>query len=491
MTNVLLVSNMTSLFILALNVTESLDRETQDTYRLHLTVSDRGNRTSTVPIDVFISDINDNVPLFSQQTPYAINLSENTLPSLTQPILRLHAIDHDSGENGRIVYHYTSQVSESIRQIFQLNSRTGELYLLRSLDYEHTRDYRLQIVAQDSGPVSVPVYTTVIINVDDENDNRPTVTVRVSDHVQLIDDRLYVSEDTPINTLVMHVLVDDLDSHLNGHVQCWIDSSEHSLEFHINNTMSHMFSIYTGQRFDREQQANYSLRLIVEDQGRKVRHRTVRQMNLIINDINDCAPIFDQLFYKLVVHEEQLHRQALFRFHAHDNDTNENSRVTYELLSNDYQHLFDVNEQTGELFQRLPLNRELQSSYDLTIRARDHGTHPTSLFVDVHCFIQVLDRNEYRPMFDNDYYRFDHVREDLAMLIIKQSRIRWHRQNSLSINGQANYSLANHWITTMILFVGKHSSRPVIPTIGIQLVRLTYVLNLSMNIRRASMPSIV
>ena len=55
----------------------------------------------------------------------------------------------------------------------------------------------------------------------------------------------------------MHILVEDFDSNLNGKVQCWIESSD-LLKFNIINTINNMFSIYTGQLFDRENQSNYS-----------------------------------------------------------------------------------------------------------------------------------------------------------------------------------------------------------------------------------------
>ncbi|CAF2618429.1 unnamed protein product [Rotaria sp. Silwood2] len=158
---------------IALNVTEPLDREIQDFYELKLTASDRENLTTTISIHIAISDINDNVPIFDQSNPYIINISENTFPSLTKPILCVHAFDNDSNENSRITYNFSPQVSEFIRQTFQLNSQTGELFLLQSLDYEQYKEYRIPIKAQDSGPVSVPVYTLIIINIEDENDNKP------------------------------------------------------------------------------------------------------------------------------------------------------------------------------------------------------------------------------------------------------------------------------------------------------------------------------
>ena len=397
-----------------MNVTEPLDRETRDSYVLKLTASDRGNLTSTIPIHISISDINDNVPIFDQQTPYILNISENTLPSLVQPLLHVHAVDHDANENARISYNFSPQVSDLIRQTFRLNSQTGELFLLQPVDYEQHKDYRIQITAQDSGPVSVPVYTVVLLNIEDENDNKPLVNIRVSEYFQFTNDTFYVSEETPVNTLLMHVLVQDLDSNLNGQVHCSIDSSGYA-KFNITSNINHMFGIYTAQRFDREQHSNYSLRLIVEDNGLKIRHRTVRDLRLFITDVNDCAPRFSRSIYNLSVQEEEEHREPLIQFQAIDDDLNENGVVSYELLSKEYQYTFFLNERTGELFLRDKLDREVQAEYNLTVRARDHGTYPSTLFTDVSCLIHVLDKNEYKPEFEKDKYLFHHLPENSSI----------------------------------------------------------------------------
>lgn len=398
---------------LALNVTEPLDRELEDYYEFQLTASDRENLTTTISIHITISDINDNVPIFDQSNPYIINISENTQPSLTKPLLRVHAYDNDSNENSRITYNFSPQVSELIRQTFQLNSQTGELFLVQTLDYEQYKEYRIPIKAQDSGPVSVPVYTLVIINIEDENDNIPMINIRISEYFQFINNTLYISEETPVNTLLMHILVQDLDSNLNGKVRCWIESSD-ELDFNITNSLNNMFSIYTLQVFDREKQSNYYFNLIIEDYGYKIRHRVKNDLHLVITDINDNEPRFPRPYYNVKIEEEQEYEQALIRFEAIDKDINENGQISYELMSNEYPNLFYINEETGDLFLQGKLDRETKSEYDLTIRARDHGKYPSSLHTDVLCHIKVLDKNEYKPEFEKDFYLFDGILETTA-----------------------------------------------------------------------------
>jgi hypothetical protein len=209
----------------------------------------------------------------------------------------------------------------------------------------------------------------------------------------------------------MHILVEDFDSNLNGKVQCWIESSD-LIKFNIINTIHNMFSIYTGQLFDRENRSNYIFRVIIEDFGLKLRQKTIQDFQLIITDINDSPPLFTQSFYNLTIQEEQEYASPLITFQANDADANENGRISYQLISN---QLFNLNEKTGELFLREKLDREVQSNYNLTIRAVDHGTYPSQLHTDVICYINILDKNEYKPEFEKEKYIFHQIPETVAI----------------------------------------------------------------------------
>lgn len=275
------------------------------------------------------------------------------------------------------------------------------------------KEYRIQVTAQDSGPVSVPVYTVIIVNVEDENDNIPIMNIRVSEYFHLINQTLYISEETPLNTLLMHIIVQDFDSNLNGKVNCWIEPSEPKLN--LTNTIDNMFAIYTNQLFDREQRSSYSIRIIVEDSGIKIQHRVVRELEIIITDINDSPPIFSQLIYNISIEEDRDYQQSIIQIHATDADLNENSQISYEFIRNSYENLFTINEQTGEVFLIKKLDREKQSEYNLTIRAYDHGKHPSQLSTNVTLYIYVLDKNEYKPEFEQKQYTFSNVNENIPI----------------------------------------------------------------------------
>ena len=80
-----------------------LDRETKDTYYLSITAQDAGvpPLTAICGVRVFVSDTNDNKPVFSP-TLYLTSISEATLPG--SDIIPVHATDMDLGLNAEIEF---------------------------------------------------------------------------------------------------------------------------------------------------------------------------------------------------------------------------------------------------------------------------------------------------------------------------------------------------------------------------------------------------
>ena len=96
----------------------SLDRERNGTYYLTIRAKDGGNKTSTLPLVVKITDVNDELPRFSQQVYYA-NVSEDAVRGTT--VRRVTATDLDSFVlNKEITYTSTGADAK-----FYINRATG------------------------------------------------------------------------------------------------------------------------------------------------------------------------------------------------------------------------------------------------------------------------------------------------------------------------------------------------------------------------------
>ncbi|KAH0618121.1 hypothetical protein JD844_017107 [Phrynosoma platyrhinos] len=151
-----------------------LDRERVPEYNVTITATDQGSPrlTSTRIIHVQISDVNDNTPEFEKPL-FEMSLQENNIPGLL--IGSVHAVDLDMEKNGKVTYSLLPGepgVNPAASYI-SINSETGNMYALRSLDYEQIKDFKVTVRATDGGipPLSSDVVVRVVIT--DENDNAP------------------------------------------------------------------------------------------------------------------------------------------------------------------------------------------------------------------------------------------------------------------------------------------------------------------------------
>lgn len=81
--------------------------------------------------------VNDNAPIFDQLT-YRKSLPENQ--PIDSMLLKIHAIDHDEGDNARINYSL-----DDLSSTIDIDHQTGEIFLKKSFDYEKIRSYSLTI----------------------------------------------------------------------------------------------------------------------------------------------------------------------------------------------------------------------------------------------------------------------------------------------------------------------------------------------------------
>ncbi|XP_049642841.1 protocadherin beta-17-like [Suncus etruscus] len=161
-------------------VTEgALDREQQEEYNITITATDMGTpRLATQhTIRVQVSDVNDNAPAFSQPS-YTLLVGENNSPALH--IGSVSATDADAGSNAQLTYSllpgpepWPAQLP--LASLVSINADNGQLFALRSLDFEAVRAFEFSVRAQDRGSPALSGQARVRVQVLDRNDNAPFV----------------------------------------------------------------------------------------------------------------------------------------------------------------------------------------------------------------------------------------------------------------------------------------------------------------------------
>ncbi|EPQ13759.1 Protocadherin-15 [Myotis brandtii] len=157
--------------------TVKLNREVRDYYELLVVATDGAvhPRHSTLTLAIKVLDIDDNSPVFTNST-YTVVVEEN-LPAGTT-FLQVEATDVDLGAN--VSYRIRSP---EVKHLFAMHPFTGELSLLRSLDYESFPDQEASITflveAFDIYGTMPPGIATVTVIVKDMNDYPPVFSKRI------------------------------------------------------------------------------------------------------------------------------------------------------------------------------------------------------------------------------------------------------------------------------------------------------------------------
>ncbi|XP_049330758.1 protocadherin alpha-C2 isoform X10 [Astyanax mexicanus] len=219
-------------------VSEPLDREKVPEYDITFTVTDRGtpplsdNETMTLEL----LDVNDNVPQFSQSF-YTIQVKENNAPGELLSSLTAH--DPDLHENQYLVYFIIEKeiVNTSMSMLFSINPENGNLYALKTFDYEIEKEFLFHIEARDSGVPPLSSNVTVHIIIMDQNDNTPLIVSPWRAHGSVVEEKIPRSTDK--GTLIAKVIAIDTDS---------VHNSRITYQF-LQNTDATLFSLdqYNGE----------------------------------------------------------------------------------------------------------------------------------------------------------------------------------------------------------------------------------------------------
>uniref|UniRef100_A0A665UMX5 Cadherin domain-containing protein n=1 Tax=Echeneis naucrates TaxID=173247 RepID=A0A665UMX5_ECHNA len=198
-------------------VSEALDREKVPEYDITFTVTDRGapplsdNETMTLEL----LDVNDNVPQFPQSF-YTIRVMENNAPGAL--LSSLTAFDPDLHENQYLVYFILEKeiANTSMSMLFSINPENGNLYALKTFDYEIEKEFLFHIEARDSGSPPLSSNVTVHIIIVDQNDNAPVIVSPWRAHGSVVEEKIPRSTDK--GSLVAKVIALDTDSVHNSRI---------------------------------------------------------------------------------------------------------------------------------------------------------------------------------------------------------------------------------------------------------------------------------
>jgi len=214
-------------------------------------------------------------------------------------VVRVTAHDRDIGDNAAVRYFLGASSQSVYGDVFSVDDITGDLVVSGQVDRERAAVYHVMVGARDGGPEPLVAEATVVIKVDDVNDNAPTATVNT---LTASDTELAsVPEDASPGTFVGHVIVRDPDRGASGRFNCSVVGDGASY-FRLRRMFGAEYHIVTSSSLDREAQDSYQLGIECADGGRESLS-SVKWLRVNVADINDNAPSFDQDVYTAEIYE--------------------------------------------------------------------------------------------------------------------------------------------------------------------------------------------
>ncbi|KFW86774.1 Protocadherin beta-13, partial [Manacus vitellinus] len=336
------------------------------------------------------------------QSSYTMYVRENNVASVL--VGAVSAADADVGLNAKVTYSLSAgQAAERPWcSCLSVNSESGQVFVLRALDYEQLRQSEVVVSASDAGSPPLRANVTVRLLVLDENDNAPLVLYPAPDSGPASSELVPVSAEA--GYLVSKVVAVDADSGQNS----W-------LSYHLlRATDPGLFAVaaQSGEvRLRRpvtdRDSVRHKLVVLVRDNGRPPLSATAALSALLLKDFSDLRqphsspPTDDQPSYTMYVRENNVASVLVGAVSAADADVGLNAKVTYSLSAGQaaerpWCSCLSVNSESGQVFVLRALDYEQLRQSEVVVSASDAGSPPLRANVTVR--LLVLDENDNAPL---------------------------------------------------------------------------------------------
>ncbi|XP_045650419.1 protocadherin beta-6 isoform X2 [Ursus americanus] len=274
------------------------------------------------------------------------------------------------------------------RQHLQLDPQTHDLLLNEKLDREELCGSTEPCVLPFQVLLENPLqFFQAALRLRDINDHAPEFLEN-----EIL---LKISESSHPGTAFPLKIAQDLDVGSNTVQNYTISTNSHFHLFTRNHSDGRRYpELVLDKVLDREEQSELRLTLTALDGGSPPRTGT-SQVVIVVLDINDNAPEFAQLLYKVQIPENSPIGSHVITVTARDLDAGTHGELSYSFFqsSNQVMQAFEINAVTGEIRLKKLLDYEEIQSYRMEIEASDGG----GLSGKCTIAIEVMDVNDNTP----------------------------------------------------------------------------------------------
>ncbi|KAM7417661.1 hypothetical protein PAMA_017348 [Pampus argenteus] len=273
----------------SLVTTGQLDRELVSDYNITISATDEGSPplSSSKTVHLSVADINDNPPVFEEQS-YSAYVTENNKPGST--LCSVTARDPDWRQNGTVIYSLLpGEVNGApVSSYLSVNGDTGVIHAVRSFDYEQLSSFKVHVMARDNGSPPLSSNVSVSVFISDVNDNSPQILYPAPEGNSLMTE--LVPKAAHGGSLVSKVIAVDADSGQNAWLSYHIVKSTDPGLFTIG---VHSGEIRTQRDISESDGMKQNLIVAVKDNGQPSLSATCSMYLLISDNLAEVPELKD------------------------------------------------------------------------------------------------------------------------------------------------------------------------------------------------------
>lgn len=375
-----------------------LDRERKNFFKLRLIAKDSGGLTSEAQLMIFVTDVNDNPPVFEKLA-----------------VFKQTGIEIMQYTDKMEIYYIDNSQSSGVKRPSALALETGTI--------ESRFNVREKYEETTFGTTRPP------LKIRNRFNNKPIGSPRsLSTDEVFTEDRAFkehspqvisinstssryplfsIEESLVPGVTILQLTASDDDYGPNSRVTYEITSEKISLSraFKGDTSRIHTPPFFSIDRISGELKVNRQLVPNVE----VVVNVTAKDsaglsdsvhIGIQISDVNNHPPTFMRPFYSFDIEEGFHVSKILGTIQAVDDDFEDNANITYSIVNADAEKFpFSITPKTGILKVSGQLDRELKSLFEFKVMAKDNSRKYHQLNATVAIEVNVIDQNDNAPQF--------------------------------------------------------------------------------------------
>ncbi|XP_031443093.1 protocadherin gamma-A11-like isoform X39 [Clupea harengus] len=369
-------------------------------------------------INVEITDINDNAPVF-KTNEMEFEMLESSL--IGARFILERAIDNDVSVNG--LQSYLLNPSDNfILKSPSKSSKNVEMILQKPLDREKQQHITLTLSAMDGGDPQMTGTIQILITVLDANDNAPVCSQSVY--------KASVEENSPKGTALVTVSATDADEGLHGLIQYSIANAIDGVsELFVINRDDGVLAVFG--HIDFEIMPSYEIDIRATDHGG---HSDTCKVVIDVIDMNDNKPVINIMSKSKEIGENSKSGTVIAMINIQDSDSGDNGKIRCSVLDGNIP--FTLRSEANNFFSLITdneIDRERQSVYNVTVLCSDEGV--PSLSSSATLSLQISDVNDNAPVFEKSAYEASVVENNkpgLSIFAVKAIDADWKQNARIS-----------------------------------------------------------